>query len=129
MTEHIDDFYRDLSKLVKQYEQLGLALKIESSDSGMIKIFDQRITPLARAKSGLDDIIELAHTTAEHHSYWQALEGCTGVADSILDKWDGLLSADDLSEIDWALKNLVDAMVKIKEDNVVYEKEGDYIFK
>ena len=124
MTKDIDDFYRDLTELIKQYEQRGLALKIEGEfNSGIIKICNQRITHLARAKSGLDDILELAHTTAEHHPYWQALEGCTGVADPILERWDDSLSADDLSEIDWAMKNLAGAIMKIKEDTIIDEKE------
>ena len=120
MTGSIEDFYRDLSDLVQRYGQRGLALKIEGgADSGIIKVCDQRITPLARARAGLRDVAELAHATAEHHPYWQALSGCSDIADPILERWNDSLSADDISEIDWALRNLNAAMDRIRDDSAI----------
>ena len=120
MTGSIEDFYRDLSDLVQRYGQRGLALKIEGgADSGIIKVCDQRITPLARARAGLRDVAELAHATAEHHPYWQALSGCSDIADPILERWNDSLSAEDISEIDWALRNLNAAMDRIRDDSAI----------
>lgn len=120
MTGSIEDFYRDLSDLVQRHGQRGLALKIEGgADSGIIKVCDQRITPLARARAGLRDVAELAHATAEHHPYWQALSGCSDIADPILERWNDSLSAEDISEIDWALRNLNAAMDRIKDDSAI----------
>ncbi len=120
MTGSIEDFYRDLSDLVQRYGQRGLALKIEGgTDSGIIKVCDQRITPLARARAGLRDVAELAHATAEHHPYWQALSGCSDIADPILERWNDSLSAEDISEIDWALRNLNAAMDRIRDDSAI----------
>ena len=116
MTEDIEDFHRELSELVQKHGLRGLALKIEENpDSGIIKICDQRITPLARARAGLRDMEELAHATAEHHPYWQVLSGCSDIADPVLERWNDSLSDDDISEIDWALKNLDAALKKIKD--------------
>lgn len=116
MTGNVDDFYRDLSELVRQYELRGLALKVEGDiGSGIVKVCDQRITPLARALAGLNDVAELAHTTAEHHPYWQALSGCSDIAAPILERWNDSLSAEDVSEIDWALKNLNAALERIRD--------------
>ncbi len=114
----LEDFYDDLINLAERHERHGLHLKIEGdADSGIIKILDQRITPLARAKTGLCDVAELAHATAEHHPYWQVLSGCSDIAGPILEKWHDSLSPDDLSEIDWALRNINDALERIKSDS------------
>ncbi len=115
MTDSLGDFYDDLIDLAKRHERQGLHLKIErDADSGIIKILDQRITPLARAKTGLCDVAELAHATAEHHPYWQVLSGCSDIADAILERWHDSLSPDDLSEIDWALRSISDSLERIK---------------
>ena len=62
-----EDFHHDLIELVKKYE-INLGLKIEEDlEHDIIKIFGQKITSLARAQNGLNDMTELSYTTAEHH--------------------------------------------------------------
>ena len=71
-----DNFYRDLMELVKKYEN-DLGLKVESDlDYDIVKIFGLKITSLARAQNGLNDVTELTHSTAEHHPYWNLLSNC-----------------------------------------------------
>lgn len=111
-----EDFYCDVIKLAKKYEEQNVPLRIErDSDSDTIKLFGEDITPLTRAKNGLIDVSELVYTTAEHHPYWHLLSGCSDIADVILDRWNNSLSLENLTDIDWALKNFADSLEKIKK--------------
>jgi len=113
-----ENFYDDLLDLTKKYEQQNIPLKIEKDlDNDIIKIFGEKITSLARARNGLNDVTELAYATAEHHPYWNLLYNCSDIANSVLEKWVDSLSAEDISDIDWALKKLNQALEKIKNKN------------
>ena len=115
---NFENFYNDLLDLVKKYEQKNTPLKIEQDlENDIVKIFGEKISSLARAKNGLTDVTELAYTTAEHHPYWNLLYNCSEIANSVLDKWKDSLSEDDLSDIDWALKELNQTLEKIKKNN------------
>jgi len=112
-----ENFYQDLLEFTKKYEQ-HIPLKIEKDlDNDIIKIFGEKITSLARAKNGLNDVAELAYATAEHHPYWNLLYNCSEIANCVLDKWGDSLTAEDLSDIDWALKKLNQSLEKIKIKN------------
>ena len=113
-----ENFYQDLLEFTKKYEQQNIPLKIEKDlDNDIIKIFGEKITSLARAKNGLNDVAELAYATAEHHPYWNLLYNCSEIANCVLDKWRDSLTAEDLSDIDWALKKLNQSLEKIKIKN------------
>ena len=113
-----ENFYQDLLDLTKKYEQKNIPLKIEKDlDNDIIKIFGEKITSLARAKNGLNDVAELAYATAEHHPYWNLLYNCSEITNSVLEKWGDSLSAEDLSDIDWALEKLNQSLEKIKNKN------------
>ncbi len=115
---NFESFYTDLLALAKKYELQNVPLKIENDlENDIIKIFGEKITSLARARNGLNDVAELAYATAEHHPYWNLLYNCTEIASSVLEKWKGTLSADDLSDIDWAIKELKQSLEKIKNKN------------
>ena len=110
-----EDFYKDLIALAEKYEKNNVSIKIEhDSDNDIIKIFGEKITALARAKNGLNDATELAYTTAEHHPYWNLLYNSSEIANTVLDKWKGKLSQEDIDEIKWAIKELSQALEKIK---------------
>jgi hypothetical protein len=110
-----EDFYDDLVSLAEKYEKNNVSIKIENdSDNDIIKIFGEKITALARAKNGLNDATELAYTTAEHHPYWNLLYNSSEIANTVLDKWKGKLSKEDTDEIQWAIKELSQALEKIK---------------
>jgi len=112
---NFENFYNDLLELAKKYEQQNIPLKIENDlENDIIKIFGEKITSLARAQNGLNDVSELAYATAEHHPYWNLLYNCSEIASSVLEKWKESLSADDLSDIDWAIKELNQSLEKIK---------------
>ena len=115
---NFENFYHDLLELVKKYEQQNTPLKIEQDlENDIVKIFGEKITSLARAKNGLNDVTELAYTTAEHHPYWNLLYNCSEIATSVLEKWKESFSAEYLADIDWALKELEQSLEKIKNKN------------
>jgi len=112
---NFENFYHDLLDLAKKYELQNTPLKIEQDlENDIIKIFGEKITSLARAKNGLNDMAELAYTTAEHHPYWNLLYNSSEIAGSVLEKWKESLSANDFSDIDWAIKELNHSLEKIK---------------
>ena len=112
---NFENFYHDLLDLAKKYELQNTPLKIEKDlENDIVKIFGEKITSLARAQNGLTDMTELAYTTAEHHPYWNLLYNCSEIANSVLEKWSDSLSDEDLSDIEWAIKELNQTLEKIK---------------
>ena len=113
-----ENFYQDLLDLAKKYESKSTPLKIEKDlENDIVKIFGEKITSLARAQNGLIDVTELSYTTAEHHPYWNLLYQCSEIANSVLDKWKDSLSNEDISDIEWAIKELNQTLEKIKTKN------------
>ena len=111
-----EDFYNDLVTLTEKYEKKNVSLKLEKDlDHDIIKIFGEKITALARAKNGLNDVTELSYATAEHHPYWNILYNSSEIANTILEKWTGKLSKEDADEIAWQIKEISQTLEKIKE--------------
>jgi hypothetical protein len=112
------NFYHDLLEFTKKYEQQNIPLKIEKDlENDIIKIFGEKITSLSRAQNGLNDVTELAYTTAEHHPYWNLVYNCSEITNSVLEKWKGTLSEEDFSDIEWAIKEINQTLEKIKKKN------------
>jgi hypothetical protein len=112
-----EDFYNDLVTLAEKYEKSNVSLKLEKDlDNDIIKIFGEKITALARAKNGLNDVTELSYATAEHHPYWNILYNSSEIANTILEKWTGKLSKEDADEIQWQIKEISQTLEKIKEE-------------
>lgn len=113
-----DSFCQTLEKLVHEYEKDNTLLKIEKDDeSDIVKIFGENMSALSRAKNGINDVTELAYTTAEHHPYWNLLYNCSEISHTILEKWNGTLSKEDIDNIKWAIKELDQALEKISKNN------------
>jgi len=113
-----ENFYYDLIEFVKKYENKNIPLKIEKDlENDIVKIFGEKITSLSRAQNGLTDVTELAYTTAEHHPYWNLIYNCSEITNSVLEKWKSSLSKEDISDIEWAIKELHQTLEKIKKKN------------
>ena len=113
--KNFEDFYKDLLGLAQKYELENVPLKIEKDlDHDVIKIFGEKITSLERAKNGLNDVLELGYATAEHHPYWKLLSSCSEITGTVLEKWRDSIADDDLSDIEWNLKELRQSLDKIK---------------
>jgi hypothetical protein len=116
---NFENFHQDLIDLVKKYEH-DIPLKVEEDlENNIVKIFGAKITSLARAQNGLNDMTELAYTTAEHHPYWNLLYNCSEIGHTILDNWEKSLSSDDVTDIEWALKEINQTLKKIKNNSDV----------
>ena len=109
------DFYKSLIELVKTFEEKDTILKVEEDLAlNIIRIFGEGIDCVSRAKNGLEEVVELSYTTAEHHPYWALLYNCSQISKSILEKWNDELTEEDLSEIRWMISELENSCNKLK---------------
>ena len=114
--DSFDAFYNDLIELVSKHEKNNTPLKVQKDlETNIVKVFGENVTALARAKNGLNDITELAYATAEHHPYWNLLYNCSEITNTILEKWKGDLSKNDLDDIQWYVKELQQSLEKIAD--------------
>ena len=111
-----NDFFKSLQDLIKSFEKKNLMIKTQSDlESNIVRLFGEQISSLAKAKNGLDDVSELAYTTAEHHPYWNILYPACQMSKIILDKWDGELTKEELDEISWSIDELKNTCEKLKQ--------------
>ena len=109
------DFYKSLIELVKTFEEKDTILKVEEDLAlNIIRIFGEGIDSVSRAKNGLEEVVELSYTTAEHHPYWALLYNCSQISKSILEKWNDDLTEEDLNEIRWMISELENSCNKLK---------------
>lgn len=124
-----DSFLISLRNLVNEYEK-QIPIKIEiDEENQIIKIFGQEMSSLGRAKGGLNDTMELALTTAEHHPYWGILYNCCQIIELVLERWNSKISAQELEDISWSLKEIKEIASKISEKNKVIDKYSERFTK
>ncbi|WP_268543026.1 hypothetical protein [Candidatus Nitrosotenuis cloacae] len=110
-----DDFYKSLLDLVDLYAKKGVLLKTDANtQSSIIRIFGENLSSLARARTGLEDVSELAYTTAEHHPYWNLLYHACQISHLALEKWDDTLTKENLDEIAWSIDELKNTCENLK---------------
>ena len=80
------------SKKFKE-EGIDIITKFEK-DSGFIGIYTSDTSILKRAKNGLNEILELSYSTAEHHPYWNLIYNTSEIAKTTLDSWNENFSHD-----------------------------------
>ena len=116
MTEpSFSDFYKSLLELVKTFEEKNAMLKVEEDLAlNIIRIFGDGADSVSRAKNGLEEVMELSYTIAEHHPYWGLLYNCSQISKSVLEKWNDELTEEDLSEIRWMISELENSCNKLK---------------
>ncbi|MGQ0794901.1 MAG: hypothetical protein ACT4N5_01790 [Nitrosopumilaceae archaeon] len=109
------EFYRSLVELAKSFEETN-RLKIQSDlDSNVIRIYGENADSLACAKIGLEEVVELAYTVAEHHPYWNLVYNASQISKLALEKWNENLTKEDLDEISWCIEELKNTSIKLKE--------------
>ena len=110
------DFYESLLKLAKSFEDKNMLMKIQADlDANIIRIYGEKTDSLMRAKLGLEDVSELAYTTAEHHPYWNLLYNSSQISKLTLEKWDDAITNEELDEISWHVDELKNTAKKLKE--------------
>ena len=114
-----NDLYRDLCSelfdVVRRYSKRGVHVRVtHDEENEIMRIAGPRTTQAAMAAAGLEEILELAQVTAEHHPYWGLLYNLSDVADSILKEWNGTMSADQIDSIVWSLSEMSSMIENIK---------------
>ena len=109
-------FFDELLTLVEKYEKKQVMIKVENEpDYEFVKIFGEKIDSILRAKTGLNDVSELAYTTAEHHPYWALLYNCSEISKTVLEKWNDKISPEEMNEIKWHIKEIENSCKKLED--------------
>jgi hypothetical protein len=110
------DFYESLVKLAKSYEEKNLLVKIQPDlKANIIRIYGEKTDSLVLAKTGLEEIFELAYTTAEHHPYWNLIYNSSQILKIVLEKWNDNLTKEELDEISWNADEIKNTARKLEE--------------
>ncbi len=111
-------FFEELLVLVEKYEKKQVMIKIENEpDYEFIKIFGEKIDSILKAKTGLNDVSELAYTTAEHHPYWALLYNSSEISKTVLEKWNDKISSEEMNEIKWHIKEIENSCKKLEDSS------------
>ena len=84
-------------------------------ESGFIGIYISNTSILKRAKNGVNEILELSYSTAEHHPYWNIIYNTAEITRVILDTWNENFSLDQIQEMLWRndeIKNTLNRLEK-----------------
>ena len=111
-------FFDELLVLVEKYEKKQVMIKVENEpDYEFVKIFGEKIDSILRAKTGLNDVSELAYTTAEHHPYWALLYNSSEISKTVLEKWNDTISPEEMNEIKWHIKEIENSCKKLEDSS------------
>ena len=109
-------FFNELLTLVEKYEKKQVMIKVENEpDYEFVKIFGEKIDSILRAKTGLNDVSELAYTTEEHHPYWALLYNSSEISKTVLEKWNDTISPEEMNEIKWHIKEIENSCKKLED--------------
>jgi len=97
----------EIKKVIDSLHEQGITVKLKSdSEAGMIRIYGESSDMLKRALSGLQEVSELAYTTAEHHPYWSIIYHSVEISKITLEEWDDELDNNQLSELLWRVEEI-----------------------
>ncbi|MEE8133239.1 MAG: hypothetical protein V3T40_06670 [Nitrososphaerales archaeon] len=97
----------EVKKLAEGLQKQGITVKVSSdNEAGVIRICGESSDMLKRAIFGLQEASELAYTTAEHHPYWGIIYHALEISKITLEKWDGELDDNELSELLWRIEEI-----------------------
>ena len=114
MSESIDMVAQTVKDALEQLQDVPTKMSVDR-DAGIVKIYGEKSDALAKASSGLAEVLELAYTTAEHHPYWGMLYHATEISKMLLEKWEGDLSNDNISEISWRCDEIKMALERVDD--------------
>lgn len=111
-TRDFDGFCGEVEGVMGRYP--GQIKSERSPDAEILKVFGDGASAVHRARHGLADVEELAHTAAEHHPYWRMLNAASEATRVVLDRWDGEISGEDLDRLAWAVSGMNDALGRLE---------------
>jgi hypothetical protein len=85
-------------------------------DAGVIRIYSEDSTYVRRASSGLEEMLELAYTTAEHHPYWAILYHAGEISKTVLEKWESDFTANQKGEMSWRCDEIKMALSRLCDE-------------
>lgn len=94
------DFCGDLEALARRHGEAGTPVRVEVRGQ-VARAYAPGAAPEDLARCGLEEVAELASDAAEHHPYWGALSGCAAILDTLLERWSGELTDEDVSQMRW----------------------------
>lgn len=104
----MQEIYEQLQELVRRH---GGDFRVRyDPDRQTVCVYGPEVTPLARARTGAEDIAELAQDTSEHHPYWKILYDCSQISAVVLERWNDDLTDGDLEEMKWSVDRLADSI-------------------
>jgi hypothetical protein len=110
----IDRVLDELKSILEELQNKGNNTSISiDREAGIVRIYSGGSDFVKRASSGLEETLELAYTTAEHHPYWSILYNATEICKTVLEKWESDLTADQLSEMSWRCKEIKTALERL----------------
>lgn len=111
-----EEFYESILKLSKSFEDKDFPIQIRfDSENNIIRIYGGNLDSATKAKTGLEDVSELAYTTAEHHPFWNLLYQSSQISKLVLEKWNENLTKEELDEISWCVDKLKQSSEKLSE--------------
>ena len=120
MTEDFAELHGAILDLINSFEQKNVLVKLQSDlDSDTIKIYGEKASAIQRAKVGLDEVAELAYSTAEHHPYWNLLYSGSQILKVVLEKWNDTLTEQELEEIKWYADEIKNSLNNVSTNHHV----------
>ena len=107
--------YKSVKSSLEQVPGLRFSKIVMDKESGIIRILPENLGAISRAVSGLDEVLELAYTTAEHHPYWGILYHCSEISKLVLEAWEGEFTSAQIDEIRWRNREVLEAMDRIAD--------------
>lgn len=105
-----------VKKILSELEKGNITAKVAvDPEAKLIKIYGEGSDYIKRASAALAEIQELAYTTAEHHPFWAILYHASELSKSVLDKWDGRLTNDQISEMAWRCDEIKMSLDRLAE--------------
>lgn len=113
MTDDFSKLQKEIIELVKKLEDKGIHVKVQPDpNSGVVRISTDKADSVTLAKTGLEDISELAYATAEHHPYWSILYNGSQILRIVLDKWNDSITEDEIKEMVWHAEEIKNSSTK-----------------
>ena len=104
-----------IKRLLDQLPEGESSKVVIDQESNIIRIYPENLSAISRASSGLNELLELSYTTAEHHPYWNILYHCSEISKMVLDAWEAKLTREQLEEIKWRNQEMQATVERIIE--------------
>ena len=102
--------------VLEELQKQNIFFKVSvDKDASIVRIYGEGSHHIKRASSGLEEVMELAYTTAEHHPYWAILYNAAEICKTVLDKWESELTQDQMSEMSWRCDEIKMALERLEK--------------